>query len=63
MVLWRLTNNTSFREVAYILKELKDRLSARKDSLKIVVVDDYCLVKASYKSIFLDAVVKLDLYR
>ena len=62
MVMWRLTRNTSFREVEYVLKELKDRLSARKDSLKMVVVDDCCSVKASYKSIFPDVVVKLDLY-
>ena len=62
VVMWRLTRNTSFREVEYVLKELKDRLSARKDSLKMVVVDDCCSVKASYKSIFPDVVVKLDLY-
>ena len=62
VVMWRLTRNTSFREVEYALKELKDRLSARKDSLKMVVVDDCCSVKASYKSIFPDVVVKLDLY-
>ena len=62
VVMWRLTKNTSFREVEYILKELKDRLSARKDSLKMVVVDDCCSVRASYKSIFPDVVVKLDLY-
>lgn len=34
VVMWRLTKNTSFREVEDILKELKNRLSARNESLK-----------------------------
>lgn len=62
VVMWRLTKNTSFREIEYLLKEFKDRLFARKDSLRMVVVDDCCSIRASYKSIFPDVVVKLDLY-
>ena len=62
VVVWRLTKNTAFREVEDILIELKNRLAASGEILKMVVVDDCCSVKASYKTIFPEAVVKLDLY-
>ena len=62
VVAWRLTKSTSFREVQDTLTELKNRLSASGKLLNMVVVDDCCSVRASYKSVFPEAVVKLDLY-
>ena len=62
VVAWRLTESTSFREVQDTLTELKNRLSASGKLLNMVVVDDCCSVRASYKSVFPEAVVKLDLY-
>ena len=62
VVAWRLTKSTSFREVQDTLTELKNRLSASGKLLNMVVVDDCCSVRASYKSVFPEAVVKLDLH-
>ena len=62
VVAWRLTKSTSFREVQDTLTELKNRLSASGKLLNILVVDDCCSVRASYKSVFPEAFVKLDLY-
>ena len=62
VVAWRLTKSTSFREVQDTLTELKNRLSASGKLLNMVVVDDCCSVRASYKSVFPEAFVKLDLY-
>ena len=62
VVTWRLTKKTSFREIKDVLQEFKNRLTAGAKTLKMVVVDDCCSVRASYLSIFPDIVVKLDLY-
>ena len=62
MVLWRLTKTTAFREIEDLLQELKGRLSLQGGSPQMVVVDDCCSVKASYRKVFPETVVKLDLY-
>ena len=62
VVLWRLTKTTAFREIEDLLQELKGRLSLQGGSPQMVVVDDCCAVKASYRKVFPETVVKLDLY-
>ena len=62
VVCWRLTKTQTFAEIEDILVELKERQEKKGQKMTAVCVDNCCLVKNKYNSIFEGVDVKLDLF-
>lgn len=59
---WRLTRSTAFKEVEDLLKDLKICLDAKGQELRMIMVDDCCSSRPSYRKVFPAVPVKLDLF-
>ena len=62
VVCWRLTKTQTFAEIEDILFQLKERQEKKGQKMTAVCVDNCCLVKNKYNSIFEGVHVKLDLF-
>ena len=59
---WRLTTTQTFAEIEDMLVELKDRQEEKGEEITAVYVDNCCLMKNKYNSIFKGVDVKLYLF-
>ena len=59
---WRLTRSTAFKEVEDLLKDLKICPDAKGQELHMIMVDDCCSSRPSYRKVFPAVPVKLDLF-
>ena len=62
VVAWRLTRSTAFKEVEDLLNDLKKLLDAKGQQLDMIMVDDCCSSRPSYRKVFPCVPVKLDLF-
>ncbi|XP_078371346.1 uncharacterized protein LOC144654994 [Oculina patagonica] len=62
VVAWRLTRSTAFKEVEDLLQDLKTSLDKRGQQLNMIMVDDCCAIRPSYRRVFPAVPVKLDIF-